>query len=809
MKIGLSTKMTLLTVVLVILSSGIVEFLVYRENNRLLLRQEFENLSHEIRHQSFKIHATMGTLRQDVSFLSRLPSIQGIIRTQEGKDSLDGVTFKRWHKRLESIFTQFLEKKPGYFQVRLIGVAENGLELLRVQQNTQKTLRPKEGDPQQIGEYDYFKEAIHYRTDGIYLSSISLNRVQGKIAEPRNPVLRAAAPVFTSTKQLFGIVVIDLSLNSMFQGLKNAAPAQSTLYVTNNQGDFLVHPDTDKTFAFDFGTRQRIQNEYPFLKQVFGVERANWKKRGKPLSFQNQTALINFIEVHYNPIEKEQFLGLALSTPIDLAMAGANASQKKSLFVSLWVIAGSGLLAFLFTRILVGPLRQITESAKAFGRGQAQVPLPLSSGDETGILARTLNTMMEQIAARRLALLRSEKRTQAIVDHTADGIITINKRSQIQSYNATCEAIFGYKAGETIGQNISMLMPDSERKAHDHYMGIYNKTGNKHILGNVREVTGRRKNGETFPLRLAVNQFDIENEQLFVGIMQDISEEKAAQKELLRHRDHLEELVAEQTADLRLAKTKAEKADKAKSEFLANMSHELRTPMHSIIGFSELGLSILEKTAQTEKKAELQDHLKEILDSANRLMALLNNLLDLSKLEANAMHFQFEENNLLTLVEDVVKSLRAQSDAKQIDITLTTTDGPVLAEFDRAKIYQVLLNFLSNALKFSAEKKKIVIDLEPASLPVGQRKTDQKCRDAITLSVSDEGPGIPEDELEAVFDKFIQSSKTKDGSGGTGLGLAICNEIITAHAGKIQAKNKPSLGATFSFTIPKQQLPNK
>jgi len=810
MKIGISTKMTVLTVALVILSSSAIKFLVYRENSHLLLQQELDNLSHEIRHQSFKIHATIGTLRQDVSFLSSLPSIQGIIRMQNGDDTVDGLSLEHWRKRLQTIFRQFLEKKPDYFQVRLIGVAEDGLELVRVERNGQQIVFVEGKDLQKKGRSTYFNEALSYKTEGIYLSKINLNRERGKITQPFNPVLRAAAPVYTPDKKRFGIVIINLDLSSMFEGLKNAAPDQSTLYVTNNQGDFLVHPDPDKTFGFDFGLRQGIQNEYPVLEQVFGTERADWKIRGKPLSFQDQGALINFIEVHYNPIEKEQFLGLALSTPMDIAMASANASQKKNRIVSFWMIAGSGLLAFFFTRLFIRPFRQIIEAAKAFGQGDEHTPLPLSSGDETGVLARTLNTMMGQITARSKALLRSEERNQAIVDNTADGIITISSTSQIQSYNAACEAIFGYTAGEAVGENVAMLMPDSERKEHDYSMKAYNKTEEKNIPGNVREVIGRRKNGETFPLRLAVNQFNIENERLFVGIMQKISEEKAAEKELLRHRDHLKDLVAEQTADLRQAMNKAEMADKAKSEFLSNMSHELRTPMHSIIGFSELGLSILDQMEQIEKKATLQDHLKEIIDSANRLMGLLNNLLDLSKLEANATRFQFEENDLNTLVEDVVKSIRSQIKAKQIDIIMPKTDESVMAEFDHAKIFQVLLNFLSNALKFSPEGKKITIDLKSASLPVGQRKTDRDRCDAVALSVSDEGIGIPEDELETVFNKFIQSSKTKDGSGGTGLGLAICYEIVTAHAGKIEAINKPSGGATFSFILPKKQhLPNK
>ena len=250
------------------------------------------------------------------------------------------------------------------------------------------------------------------------------------------------------------------------------------------------------------------------------------------------------------------------------------------------------------------------------------------------------------------------------------------------------------------------------------------------------------------------------------------------------------------------AHDEVERATSAKSEFLANISHELRTPMHSILGFSELGI---ERSKYFDNGEELRENFKEIHGSAKRLLALLNDLLDLSKLEANAMKFDFSKSNLAELVSETVTSLRTRIHEKGQEVTVSKSDLDLAVEIDTGKIRQVLLNLLSNAIKFTPEGRKITVGFEQATLPEGRRKNDQEIIPAIAVSVGDEGIGIPEDELELIFDKFIQSGKTKDGAGGTGLGLAICREIISGHFGEIKAENNKANGTTMTFTIPLKQ----
>lgn len=247
--------------------------------------------------------------------------------------------------------------------------------------------------------------------------------------------------------------------------------------------------------------------------------------------------------------------------------------------------------------------------------------------------------------------------------------------------------------------------------------------------------------------------------------------------------------IQEQTKTLTIAKEEAIASNKAKSEFLANISHELRTPMHAILGLTKIYLKKLEQW----DTATMRETLNEIKSSSERLLALLNELLDLSKLESGKMQFDMRQHNLLSTTEWVLKELTPLAQEKHLNVVINSAkQEDLFGEYDYFKIGQVIRNLCSNAIKFSYNDSIIIITLEADKF------------DYLIFSISDNGIGIPAAETNTIFDKFVQSSNTKTGAGGTGLGLSICKSIITKHNGTIIAEQDKERGTIFTFRIPKK-----
>jgi len=237
-------------------------------------------------------------------------------------------------------------------------------------------------------------------------------------------------------------------------------------------------------------------------------------------------------------------------------------------------------------------------------------------------------------------------------------------------------------------------------------------------------------------------------------------------------------------------------ANKSKTEFLANMSHELRTPMHAILSFASMGIEKIDSGG----KEKLLRYFTRIQESGNRLLNLLNNLLDLSKLEAGAKPLCCESQNVKSTVDTVIKELSGLLSKKNIKIDLVGCHDDLSAWFDHDQMIQVFRNLLGNAIKFSNPETVIKVDVERSNM-ISQHGSAGHCQ-AVAVTVADQGIGIPEHELNTVFDKFVQSSKTKTGAGGTGLGLAISKEIVERHGGEIRAINNADGGASFIVKLP-------
>jgi signal transduction histidine kinase len=253
----------------------------------------------------------------------------------------------------------------------------------------------------------------------------------------------------------------------------------------------------------------------------------------------------------------------------------------------------------------------------------------------------------------------------------------------------------------------------------------------------------------------------------------------------------LDALVRARTAEIERARLAAEDAGRAKALFLANMSHELRTPMHAILSYAQLG-----RDASPEEQRE---YLDRIAQRGQLLLNLLNDLLDLSRLEVGSMSVELAPNDLEALARSAVAIAAPSFQAKQVSVHISRAPDctSCRASVDAVLMGKLFDNLLSNAARYSPPGGKVRLTFSCSLVNDGTRP-----RPVLDLAIADEGVGIPESELELVFDKFVQSSKTRSNAGGTGLGLAICREIVALHGGRIRASNNQGPGATLHVFLP-------
>lgn len=359
-------------------------------------------------------------------------------------------------------------------------------------------------------------------------------------------------------------------------------------------------------------------------------------------------------------------------------------------------------------------------------------------------------------------------RLQTLLDNTIDSVITINHHGIIENYNKASIALYGYQPEEVIGQNITMLMPASYRDLHKLGMSRFLSTEESRILGQPVEVEAQHKNGKAFPIELTISDFKWEGEYLFTGIARDISKQKAEQQALID------------------AKQQAERANNAKSEFLSAMSHELRTPLNGILGFAQLLLSDKE---QTLSKPQIKS-VRQIIYSGEHLLTLINDVLELSKIEAGNIQTSHDHVHISTVFEECLPML--QTLAKQYDVhvdVLNNNDCVVIADFTKLK--QVFINLVSNAIKYNKAGGKVLI-----STSVHTHNSTLK------LTITDTGQGIATDRQSHVFTAFERLGQEYANIEGSGVGLSVSKRLIEAMGGSIDFASTEGQGSSFWVELP-------
>ena len=384
--------------------------------------------------------------------------------------------------------------------------------------------------------------------------------------------------------------------------------------------------------------------------------------------------------------------------------------------------------------------------------------------------------------AKASAEMLAERRYRELIENAPDAILQVNTEGAIVIANRTAEKLFCYTREELIGLDVDLLVPDANRAHHPSHRKAFANAGVTRPMGLALDLHAQRKDGTTFPVEISLSPMTTDTGVHVTAVIRDVTERKLTEQ-------RVQNLQESYMTELEARHKEAERLNQLKSEFMASISHELRTPLHTIIGFAEL----LQEEGEGPLNFKQQRFLQHIHVDSQHLLGLINDVLDLSRIEAGGLHLRTEPVSLIKIVSESIAAIRPYADSKSVSIRMG--DNVYLSVLaDPMRLRQVLYNLLSNGAKFTGPGGEVFVDAAVDG-------------DTVTITVSDTGIGIAPEELTQIFDKFYQVGFTPIGvREGTGLGLAICKQLVEMQNGKIWVESLPMQGSQFHFTLPHNQL---
>lgn len=726
-------KLLPVSLLVLLVTCGVLTFYYETWLGREVTVEVNQSLERVTSHAKGLLVEEISQYKRNLLFLHATPPIDGLTRARanDGIDPFDGTSSDQWKYRLETIFVSMLQNNPEIDQLRVIDINDDGMELIRVDKLSGKIEIVGEQGLQPKSDTDYFKSASNLHPQELYISQINLNREFGKLVFPYQPTIRLATPIFYEDGRRFGFVIMNVDASILLARFRKQAESEFEAVLTDDEGFYIYHPLENLRFSRDLDPSRKWDGDYQSQ-----VDNNDTQGRFTELA-TGKRFLVHHEQIRLNTDDRAS---LNLYAMASMDVIGDLMWKRRATTYGFVVVVLLILLVILF------------------------------------LLQRSYRS--------KLQLSETRAEYEAIINGSSDAIIGMDLSGQITSWNDSATALLSVPGHHAIRQNIDGLKL---------FEGVVFKEQLAQVISDmtpqVLETRHKRVSGQICDISLTLSPIFTDDRTLagVAAIARDITRQKEAEQRIRQANVELEDQVIKRTEELEVAHQKAVQASEMKSAFISNVSHEMRTPLNGIIG-----------TLNLIRREPLSDDQRRYIGmteaSTSSLSVLINDILDLSKIEAGKLEFEDKPFDPLGLVEAVAQSSAVRTHEKGLEFILDTTEL-VHAEItgDANRLKQVLNNLISNAIKFTTEGRITLI---------ARSSVDRDDMVRFDFEVHDTGVGIAPENRHRLFHAFSQEDNSVSSQfGGTGLGLSICKQLCQLMGGDINFEAEKGEGAQFFFHV--------
>jgi signal transduction histidine kinase/HAMP domain-containing protein/ActR/RegA family two-component response regulator len=766
----LSTRFIIAIVALVLATAGAVGYLTYRNLSAVAVPRALDRADAHARLLASDLANIVASARADVKGFRQVIGLDEImaLSLDPSLERVGGQTLAEWRTRIERRLVAELEAKPHYIVFRIITIAQGGRQILRVR-------RPATGGAARIvpaseletrGDRDYFKNTVSAPDGTIVVSPVELNRDDGVIEKPNVPVVRVSSPLFAPDGKLFGMIVLNVDLRPAFKRIDESSNVDTDIYVVNDRGDYLVHPDESREFGFQFGRSFRIQDDFPGLASAI----ANGAPTTSVLNDRNGKTF--GIAVSSVKLSEGPRVSVVEAVPEDKIVAAAGAAiRQSSLIGGTIAVICAALLAIFLARNLTRPLTQMTSAVAKFDF-ETPLVVPLTASGEIGVLARAFEDMVRQMREKTAAIRHDKEIFETIMASMREAVLLLDTSGEVIFENAAAKLMLRppphierppwEEAFETYQPDGITPLPAEDWPSRrslrgeivDEYECVFRVLGTdtlRHVTGSagpIRDATGKQTGA--------------------VVVFRDVSEAKELEHQLRQ----------------------SQKLD-AIGQLTGGIAHDFNNTLTVITGTIEI---LAEGVAD---RPDLYAIAKLIDQAADRGADLTKHLLAFARKQPLQPH----NIDVNAMVIDAANLLRPTL-GEHIEIDAKLADDADFAHIDSTQLSTALLNLAVNARDAMPNGGKLTLETGNVTLDEAYAQANSEVRPGpyVMIAVSDTGIGISPKIIDKVFEPFFT---TKEIGKGTGLGLSMVYGFVKQSNGHIKIYSEEGHGTTIKLYLPR------